>query len=100
MHVIGWIIVGLLSGFIASRVVNRRGEGCLVNIALGLVGALVGGALFQALGHSPEGGFFYSTFVAIIGHHRASDLSRDHRAARIALAPQIEIQQYAPSTLS
>ena len=67
MHVIGWVIVGLVSGFIASRVVNRRGEGCLLNIALGLVGALVGGALFQALGHSPEGGFFYSTFVAVIG---------------------------------
>ncbi|HVT23109.1 MAG TPA: GlsB/YeaQ/YmgE family stress response membrane protein [Rhizomicrobium sp.] len=67
MHVIGWVIVGLLSGFIASYVINRRGEGCLVNTALGLVGALVGGALFQALGHAREGGFFYSTFVSIIG---------------------------------
>lgn len=67
MHVIGWIVVGLVSGFIASRVVNRRGEGCLLNIALGLVGALVGGALFQALGHASEGGFFYSTFVSVIG---------------------------------
>ncbi|HVP85317.1 MAG TPA: GlsB/YeaQ/YmgE family stress response membrane protein [Rhizomicrobium sp.] len=67
MHVIGWIIVGLVSGFVASRVVNRRGEGCLVNIALGLVGALVGGALFQALGHARDGGFFYSIFVSVIG---------------------------------
>ena len=67
MHVIGWVIVGLVSGFIASRVVNRRGEGCFVNIALGLVGALVGGALFQALGHARDGGFFYSTVVSVIG---------------------------------
>ena len=67
MSVLGWIVVGLIAGAIASRVVNARGEGCLIDIALGLVGALVGGFLFSELGGAAAGGFIYSTFVATIG---------------------------------
>ena len=68
MSVLGWIILGLISGFIASKVVNDRGEGCLVNIALGLVGAMVGGWLFSAIGGTSITGFnLYSMFVAVIG---------------------------------
>lgn len=68
MSVLGWIILGLISGFIASKVVNNQGEGCFVNIALGLVGAMVGGWLFTAIGGSSITGFnLYSMFVAIIG---------------------------------
>jgi uncharacterized membrane protein YeaQ/YmgE (transglycosylase-associated protein family) len=68
MTVLGWILLGLISGFIASKVVNARGEGCLVNIALGLVGAMVGGFIFTSIGGSPISGFnLYSMFVAIIG---------------------------------
>jgi len=67
MSFLGWIIVGLIAGFVASKVVNDRGEGCFLNIALGLVGAMVGGFLMQTLGGAREGGFLYSTFVAIIG---------------------------------
>jgi uncharacterized membrane protein YeaQ/YmgE (transglycosylase-associated protein family) len=51
MSVIGWIVLGLIAGFIASKAVSGRGAGCLPDIALGLIGALVGGALFTALGH-------------------------------------------------
>ncbi|HEY4942593.1 MAG TPA: GlsB/YeaQ/YmgE family stress response membrane protein [Rhizomicrobium sp.] len=67
MSVLGWIFVGLVSGFIASRIVNKKGEGCLLNLALGLVGAFVGGLIFTALGGEKSGGFFYSTFVATFG---------------------------------
>ena len=67
LSILGWIVVGALSGFIASRIVNKRGEGCIVNMALGLVGAVVGGYVFQALGGPAYGGFFYSTFVATLG---------------------------------
>jgi uncharacterized membrane protein YeaQ/YmgE (transglycosylase-associated protein family) len=67
MSFLGWIIVGLIAGFVASKVVNDRGEGCFLNIALGLVGAMVGGFLMQTLGGAREGGFLYSTLVAIIG---------------------------------
>jgi len=49
MDILGWIIFGALTGFIASKIVNRRGSGCIVNIVLGLVGALVGGAIFRGI---------------------------------------------------
>ena len=50
MSLIGWIFFGLIAGWIASKIVNKRGEGCFLNIALGIVGAVVGGALFTVLG--------------------------------------------------
>lgn len=68
MSVLGWIILGLISGFVASKVVNDRGEGCFLNIALGLVGAMVGGFIFSAIGGSSITGFnLYSMLVAIVG---------------------------------
>jgi len=68
MSVIGWIFLGLISGFVASKIVNAQGEGCFIDIALGLVGAMIGGWLFTAIGGSSVSGFnLYSMFVAIIG---------------------------------
>ncbi len=68
MSILGWIFFGLITGFIASRIVNRQGEGCFLNIALGLVGAVVGGALFSALGQPVFWQFSLgSMLVAIIG---------------------------------
>jgi len=68
MSIIGWIVLGLISGFVASRVVNRRGEGCILNIALGIVGAFVGGIIFTGLGETGVTGFnLWSMFVAVIG---------------------------------
>ncbi len=68
MTVLGWIILGLIAGFIASRIVGARGQGCIIDIALGLVGAVVGGLLFSALGENVMWRFsLASMFVAIIG---------------------------------
>lgn len=68
MSILGWIIFGLITGFIASRVVNARGEGCFLNIALGLVGAMVGGFIFRQLtGFNAFHFNLVSMFVAIIG---------------------------------
>ncbi len=68
MSVLGWIFFGLISGFIASKIVSAEGQGCMLNIALGLVGAVVGGALFSALGDQVFWQFsLKSMFVAIIG---------------------------------
>ncbi len=68
MSILGWIIFGLITGFIASKVMNDRGEGCLINIALGLVGAMVGGFIFSQIGGSAITGFnLYSMLVAVIG---------------------------------
>ena len=68
MSILGWCFFGLIAGFIASRIVNQRGEGCFLNIALGIVGALIGGAIFAGLGHPVLFHFsLWSMLVAIIG---------------------------------
>lgn len=68
MSIIGWIILGLISGFIASKIVNKAGEGFFLDIVLGIVGAVIGGFIFSAFGASGITGFnLYSMIVAIIG---------------------------------
>jgi uncharacterized membrane protein YeaQ/YmgE (transglycosylase-associated protein family) len=68
MSILGWIILGLIAGFIASKIVNKQGQGFFLDIVLGIVGALVGGWLFELIGHAGVTGFnLYSMFVAIIG---------------------------------
>ena len=68
MGIISWIILGLIAGFIGSKIVDKQGQGFWLNIALGIVGALVGGFLFDLFGASGVTGFnLYSMFVAVIG---------------------------------
>ena len=68
MSIFGWILLGLISGFVASKIVNRTGEGFFLDIILGIVGAIVGGFLFTAVGASGVTGFnLYSMVVAVIG---------------------------------
>ena len=68
MSIIAWIILGLIAGFVASRIVNKRGEGVILDIVLGIVGALVGGWLFRLFGMSGVTGVnIYSMLVAIGG---------------------------------
>jgi len=68
MSVLAWIILGLIAGFIASKIVNSSGQGLLIDIVLGVVGAVVGGYLFTAIGATGITGFnLYSIFVAIVG---------------------------------
>ena len=50
MSLFAWLLLGLLSGFIASHLVNHRGEGMVLDILLGIVGAIVGGWLFHLFG--------------------------------------------------
>ena len=59
---------GLISGFIASKIVNKSGEGLLIDIVLGIVGAVVGGWLFNIIGHIGVTGVnLYSILVAVVG---------------------------------
>ena len=68
MSILAWILLGLLAGFIGSKIVNKTGEGFLVDIGLGIVGAVVGGWLFQYFGAAGVTGLnLYSLFVAVIG---------------------------------
>ena len=50
MSILAWIILGLIAGFIGSKLVNKRGEGLILDILLGIVGAVVGGWLFRTFG--------------------------------------------------
>jgi uncharacterized membrane protein YeaQ/YmgE (transglycosylase-associated protein family) len=68
MSILAWIILGLIAGFIGSKIVNRRGEGLILDILLGVVGAIVGGWLFQKFGASGVTGLnLYSLLVAVVG---------------------------------
>lgn len=68
MSIIAWIVLGLVSGFIASKLVNRTGEGFFVDILLGIVGAVVGGFLFNMAGHTGVTGLnLWSMFVSVTG---------------------------------
>jgi uncharacterized membrane protein YeaQ/YmgE (transglycosylase-associated protein family) len=68
MSLLSWIVLGLIAGFIASKIVNRTGEGVIVDILLGIVGAIVGGWLFRLFGMPEVSGLnIYGTVVAIIG---------------------------------
>jgi uncharacterized membrane protein YeaQ/YmgE (transglycosylase-associated protein family) len=68
MSIISWIMLGLIAGFIGSKIVNRQGQGLMLDIALGVVGAIVGGVLFSLLGATGITGLnIYSMIVAIIG---------------------------------
>jgi uncharacterized membrane protein YeaQ/YmgE (transglycosylase-associated protein family) len=68
MSFLAWIVLGLVAGFIASKIVNKQGEGFLLDIVLGIVGAVVGGWLFGLLGAAGATGLnLYSLLVAVIG---------------------------------
>jgi uncharacterized membrane protein YeaQ/YmgE (transglycosylase-associated protein family) len=68
MSIIAWIVLGLIAGFIASKIVNKQGEGLVLDIVLGIVGAVVGGWLFTQFGAAGVTGFnLYSVLVAVVG---------------------------------
>jgi uncharacterized membrane protein YeaQ/YmgE (transglycosylase-associated protein family) len=68
MSIIAWIVLGLIAGFVASKIVNHTGEGVLLDIVLGVVGAVVGGWLFNTFGMPGVTGLnVYSLLVAVAG---------------------------------
>jgi len=68
MSFLAWIVLGLIAGFIASKIVNKSGEGVIMDIILGIVGAVVGGWLFNTFGHMGATGLnLYSILVAVVG---------------------------------
>ncbi|HLX44416.1 MAG TPA: GlsB/YeaQ/YmgE family stress response membrane protein [Bryobacteraceae bacterium] len=68
MSFLAWIVLGLIAGFIGSKIVNKRGEGLIMDILLGVVGAVVGGWLAGFLGLGGVSGVnLYSLVVAVVG---------------------------------
>jgi uncharacterized membrane protein YeaQ/YmgE (transglycosylase-associated protein family) len=68
MSVIGWLVLGLVAGFIGSKLYGSSGQGLVMDIVLGIVGAVVGGLIFALLGADGVTGFnIWSLIVAVIG---------------------------------
>lgn len=68
MSLLAFLVLGLVAGFIASKLVNHTGSGLLLDLILGVVGAEVGGWLFVQFGAMPVNGFnLYSLIVAVVG---------------------------------
>jgi uncharacterized membrane protein YeaQ/YmgE (transglycosylase-associated protein family) len=68
MHLLALLVFGLITGFLSSKIINRRGEGILVDIFLGLIGAVIGSFVFHELGYPGVTGFnLWSVLVAVSG---------------------------------
>jgi uncharacterized membrane protein YeaQ/YmgE (transglycosylase-associated protein family) len=68
MSILAWIVLGLIAGFIGSKLVNKTGEGIILDIVLGIVGAVVGGYVFSVFGAGGVSGLnLYSLLVAVVG---------------------------------
>jgi len=68
MSILAWIVLGLISGFIASKIVNKTGEGFVLDVVIGIVGAVAGGWIFNTFGMVGVTGMnMYSLLVAVIG---------------------------------
>uniref|UniRef100_B0T3V9 Transglycosylase-associated protein n=1 Tax=Caulobacter sp. (strain K31) TaxID=366602 RepID=B0T3V9_CAUSK len=68
MSILAWIVLGLIAGFIASKIVNRSGGSLVLDLVLGIVGAVVGGFLFNQFGSAGVSGLnLYSLLVATVG---------------------------------
>ena len=66
-HILGWIVIGVVAGYLATRLVEGRGRGCLMNLVVGLSGAIIGGVLVDHFTSDTDIGFFGSILVSFIG---------------------------------
>jgi uncharacterized membrane protein YeaQ/YmgE (transglycosylase-associated protein family) len=64
---LGWIIIGLIAGWLAGKIARGAGYGCITDILLGLVGSVLGGWLFTRIGIVGNGGFLFSLAAATVG---------------------------------
>jgi len=93
MSIIGWIILVLVAGFIGSKIVNKHGEGVMLDIALGIVGAIVGGILFSAFG--AEGITGLNLWSMIVADDRGPD-GLPRRDGRRSASPAVEPGECEP----
>lgn len=67
MHLLWWIIVGLIAGWATGKIMRGSGYGPLMDIVVGIVGAIIGGWIMRAVGFSGQGGMIYTILIAILG---------------------------------
>jgi uncharacterized membrane protein YeaQ/YmgE (transglycosylase-associated protein family) len=67
MHIVWWIIVGLIAGWATGKIMKGEGYGVFVDIMIGIAGAIIGGFVMRTLGFSGQGGLIYTILIAILG---------------------------------
>jgi uncharacterized membrane protein YeaQ/YmgE (transglycosylase-associated protein family) len=67
MHILGWVVVGLIAGWATGQIMRGAGNGVFMDIALGITGSLIGGFLMRSMGYASQGGLLYNILVAIGG---------------------------------
>jgi uncharacterized membrane protein YeaQ/YmgE (transglycosylase-associated protein family) len=67
MSIVIWLFIGLVAGFLGSKIVNKRGEGLMLDIILGLIGSFVGGLIIHLMGFHRNGSILISIIVATLG---------------------------------
>jgi len=64
---IGYIIIGAIAGWLAGKIVKGGGSGLVMNIVIGIIGALIGGFLLSFIFNTAGGGWFFTLFTATLG---------------------------------
>jgi len=67
MQILWWALVGLVAGWLTGKIMKGGGYGFVLDIVLGIIGAVVGGFIAKAIGISPEGGLIYTILIAVAG---------------------------------
>jgi uncharacterized membrane protein YeaQ/YmgE (transglycosylase-associated protein family) len=67
MFLLWWVLVGLIAGWLTGKLMNGGGYGALMDIVIGIIGAIVGGFIMRALGFAGQGGLLYTVLVAVVG---------------------------------
>jgi uncharacterized membrane protein YeaQ/YmgE (transglycosylase-associated protein family) len=68
MSILAWVVLGIVAGFIASKIVNKTGEGLVRDLVLGIIGAIAGGWVMERFGEAGVSGLnLYSLLVAVLG---------------------------------
>jgi len=67
MFILWWIVVGLIAGWITGKIMKGSGYGAIMDIIIGIIGAVAGGFLMRTFGFAGEGGMIYTIIVAVIG---------------------------------
>ena len=67
MHILYWAIVGLIAGWATGKIMKGSGYGTLMDIIVGIAGAMLGGFLMRALGFAGQGGLIFTIVIAILG---------------------------------
>ena len=67
MHILWWIVVGLIAGWLTGKIMKGSGYGVIADIVLGIVGAVIGGFIMRQIGFAGQGGLIYTIVVAVCG---------------------------------